>query len=60
MNATNKQGHVWTGEREREWWNYLDDNGQEYQSREVPSYRIVMDKAVMTKHGITPITALEQ
>lgn len=61
MNATNKSGHAWTGEREGDWWNYRDDQGREYQSRETPAYRVRMDNAtqiiVNGKLSIGPITA---
>lgn len=46
MEATNKAGHVWTGEKTTEgqdtFWHYIDSNGSEYQSREIPAYRIDM------------------
>ncbi len=54
MNATNKIGHVWTGDGDGQWWIYEDENGHEYESKEIPAYRIVMDNAAMTDHGILP------
>jgi hypothetical protein len=59
VNATNKAGEVWTGETEVEgsykWFHYTDAAGREYQSKEQPAYRINMNTATMTPHGIAPI-----
>lgn len=69
MNATNKDGHIWTGEIEREngnnWYMYQDGNGKPYQSREVPAYRIAMDNAQVVvcengKKAIVPIVPFNQ
>ena len=49
MNATNKEGHVWEGEKNSEsgktWWLYRDQSGRLYESTEVPAYRIDMRPA---------------
>jgi hypothetical protein len=64
MKATNKAGHAWNGETTREgetvWWHYYDDNGDTYESKEVPEYHIVMDRARIVvcedgKPAIAPI-----
>jgi hypothetical protein len=64
MNATSKNGDLWTGERDGEWWHYRDTNGKEYQSREVPAYRIKMDNATQIttpdgQRGIAPLSLLK-
>lgn len=67
MNATNKQGHVWTGESEKDsgstWFNYCDEKGNEYQSKEVPAYRVVMDNScfvnVNGKWAIGPLCCVD-
>lgn len=67
MNATAKNGDVWTGDVEygegtTKWWIYRDNQGQLYSSREVPAYRIVLDNATQIKVNgkltIVPINAL--
>lgn len=40
MNATAKNGDVWTGERNGEWWVYQNAQGNLYESRETPAYRV--------------------
>lgn len=60
MNATARNGDIWTGEPPEEgWWPYLDAAGNRYESREVPAYRIVMDRATVRtvngRRGICPI-----
>lgn len=41
MNSTAKNGDVWTGEQPEEgWWPYEDSDGNRYESREVPAYRV--------------------
>lgn len=60
MNATANNGDIWTGDREGDWWMYKDKDGNLYESREVPAYRIVMDNACMTSHGIVPLSVYDQ
>lgn len=63
MNATNLEGHAWTGEKHSEghklFWIYKDDAGNLYESEEVPTYRIAMNNATLRTQGkrrvITPI-----
>lgn len=63
MNATNKQGHVWNGERDDGWFIYIDECGGLYASREVPCYRIALDNAMWTivngKPVIVPKSGLD-
>lgn len=60
MNATAINGDKWTGERNSPWWVYQDKNGNLYESKEIPVYRIIMDNAkvvpIKGKNTITPIT----
>ena len=62
MDATNKQGHVWTGERNLEWWIYTDENGRLYESREMPAYRIAMNNAtqIRTADGRLAISPIKR
>lgn len=56
MNATANNGDVWQGERNGEWWLYADAQGNLYESKEIPAYRIIMDKACIVDGAITPIS----
>ena len=48
MNATSKDGDIWTGEPPVDgWYIYADAVGTLYESREIPVYRIVMDNATL-------------
>lgn len=59
MNATNKQGHEWTGERQDGYWLYVDFQEQLYESLEAPAYRITMNQSctvlINGKRTICPI-----
>ena len=60
MKATAKNGDVWTGEKDGEWWIYRDSCGNLYESKEIPAFRIAMDNATQTqcpggRFAITPI-----
>lgn len=63
LKATAQNGDAWTGEVSTEgtsrFWHYLDTEGREYQSGEMPVYRIAMDNAAITPKGIIPLSAEE-
>lgn len=52
MNATSKNGDIYSGENYTEngatWYLYKDTNGNLYESKEVPAYRIRMDNSQLT------------
>lgn len=54
MKATASNGDEWTGERNGAWWLYTDSNGNLYESKEVPVFRVVMDNAVWDGVAIAP------
>lgn len=62
MNATLSNGDEWTGEKQEDYWICRDKNGNLYETRETPAYRIVMDNATQTMLNgrlvITPINHL--
>lgn len=60
--ATAKNGDEWTGEQPEDgWWKYTDKGGLIYESREVPAYRIIMDRArIISVNGQPSITPIPQ
>lgn len=57
MNATAKNGDVWSGEKQDGLWLYLDSSGHLYESTEVPAYRIKMDGAHQVLLNGRPVIA---
>ncbi len=55
LKATNLHGDKWTGETQDGIYVYMDQQGNLYESKERPVYRIVMDKAQFTVEGIAPL-----
>ncbi len=55
LSATNIHGEKWTGEMQDGFYVYMDQQGNLYESKERPAYRIVMDNAQFTVEGIAPL-----
>ncbi len=55
LSATNLHGDKWTGEMQDGLYVYMDQQGNLYESKERPAYRIVIDKALFTVEGIAPL-----
>lgn len=56
MNATARNGDVWTSEKQDGFYLYRDASGNLYESAEAPAYRIHMDNACIGPRGIQPKT----
>ncbi len=55
LSATNLHGDKWTGETQDGFYVYMDQQGNLYESKERPAYRIVMNNAQFTIEGIAPL-----
>lgn len=50
LKATTRNGDQWTGERNDGWWIMEDSNGNLYETREIPEYRIRMNAIQVKDH----------